>query len=290
MLQPGSFAFRPSEALPYMTLDSLGWTTDAEAGYGNDCRVRSDKGHVIFQYTLSGEGRVDTDGQTWEVPVGSGFLVRVPSEQRYYYPPEGTQPWAFIWLNACGEDVLRMWDRIVEKHGPVVRLSAESQPLALFWEMYRTVSVDRLSDPAELSVLLYRWLLSLLRPDANYAAKETGIHPAIRQAKRFMRDNFARPLALEDIAAHCGVSRSYLCRLFQRKENDSPLAYLQRRRVEAAVTMLRRTDASIQSVGARCGFDSPSYFGKIFRHYLKLTPGEFRRLTIEHPYDTVYLD
>ncbi len=290
MLQPGSFAFRPSEAQPYMTMDSLGWTTDAEAGYGNDCRVRGDKGHAIFQYTLSGEGRVDTGGQTWEVPAGCGFLVRVPSEQRYYYPPEGTQPWGFFWLNVCGEDALRMCDRIVEKHGPIVRLSAESQPIALFWEIYQAVSVDRLSDPTELSVQLYRWMLSLLRSDANYVSKETGMHPAIRQAKRYMRDHFAEPLTLEGIAASCGVSRSYLCRLFQKKENDSPLAYLQRRRVEAAVTMLRKTDDSIQSIGIRCGFDSPSYFGKIFRHYLQLTPGEFRRRTAEHPYDTVYLD
>ncbi len=290
MLKPGSFAFRPSEALPYMTLDSLGWTTDAAAGYGNDCRARSDKGHVVFQYTLSGEGRVDTDGQTLAVPAGNGFLVRIPSEKRYYYPPEGTQPWAFVWLNARGEDAVRMWDRIVDKHGTVFPLSAESLTVALFWDLYRAVSVDRLSDAAELSVHLYRWMLSLLRSDPSHAAKDSDTHTAIRQAKRFMRDNLARPISLEDIAEHCGVSRSYLCRLFQHKENDSPLAYLQRRRVEAAVTMLRRTDASVQSIGSLCGFDSPSYFGKVFRQYLKLTPGEFRRRTIEHPYDIVYLD
>ncbi|MFC4601005.1 AraC family transcriptional regulator [Cohnella hongkongensis] len=291
MLKPGSYAFRAGgEDLPYMTLDSLGWTTDAAHGYGNDGLTRHDRGHAIFQYTLSGEGRIDIGGQTWALPAGSGFLVRVPSEHRYYYPPEGTQPWAFLWLNARGEDALRMWDRMIEKHGPVVRLSAGAQPIEQFWELYRDVSVERLSDSAELSARLYRWMLSFFRRDTNYTSTDAGMHPVIRQAKRFMIDNFARPITLEDIAAHCGVSRSYLCRLFQKKENDSPLAYLQRRRVEAAVTMLRRTDASIQSIGVQCGFDSPSYFGKVFRRYLNLAPGEYRRRTIEYPYDTVYLD
>ena len=138
--------------------------------------------------------------------------------------------------------------------------------------------------------MLYRWGLTLLQPDADRAALETGVHPAIREAKRFMRARFAQPLTLEDIAAHCGVSRSYLCRLFRSKENDSPLAYLQRRRVEAAVTMLRKTDVSVQSIGALCGFDSPSYFGKVFRQHLHLSPNEFRRRKAEYPFDTVFLD
>jgi len=289
MLNPGSFAFMSADDLPFM-LDSLGWTTDAAAGYGNDCRTRRDHGHVIFQFTLSGEGRIDIGEQSYDVPAGSGFLTKIPSEQRYYYPPEGTQPWAFVWLNVRGEDATRMWDRIIEKQGPIVRLSDGSLPLSLFWELYNAVSVEKKTDAAELSVLLYKWALSLLKPDANYDSKDSGVHPAIRQAKRYMRENYASPLTLEEVAARCGLSRSYLCRLFQRTENDSPLAYLQRRRIEAAVTLLRRTDASIQAIGSHCGFDSPSYFGKVFRRYLRLSPGEFRQHKAEYPYDTVYLD
>ncbi|MFC5401520.1 AraC family transcriptional regulator [Cohnella soli] len=291
MLQPGAFAFRLPENLPFLTLDSLGWTADATAGYGNDGRKRRDQGHAIFQYTLNGTGRIDIGSQTYDVPAGCGFLVKVPSDHRYYYPLDGQKPWSFIWLNARGEDALRMWDRMIERQGPIVRLAAGSLPLTLFWELYRAVSVDRRTDAAELSVMLYKWTLSLLKPDANDTSEDiASAHPAIRQAKTYMQDNFASPLTLEDVASHCGLSRSYLCRLFQRIERDSPLAFLQRKRVEAAVTMLRRTDMSIRSIGTQCGFDSPSYFGKIFRQYLHLSPGEFRKRAAEHPYDVVYLD
>lgn len=291
MLNPESFAFRYIDDLPIIRLDSLGWTKDVSIGYGNNGQSRRDHGHVIFQYTISGRGRIDLDGNTYDLPPGNGFFVRVPSRHHYYYPPEGKEPWTFIWLNAQGEDAIGMWERIIERQGPVVRLDAGSQPIILFWDLYRAVSVDRISDPAELSTLLYRWMISLLKPNPNTILDDKAeSHQAISQAKRLIRERYAQPLTLEEIAGESGVSRSYLCRLFQKYEGDSPLAYLQRRRIEVAVTMLRRTDDNIQNIAARCGFASPSYFGKVFRQYMELSPGEFRRRQDEYPFDIVYLN
>ncbi|WP_422661080.1 AraC family transcriptional regulator [Paenibacillus sp. EC2-1] len=291
MLNTGSFAFRYSDDLPIFRLDSLGWTNDASTGYFNDGQHRRDHGHVIFQYTLSGMGRIDLDGQTYDLPPGYGFFVRVPSRHRYYYPVDGKEPWAFIWLNARGEDVIRMWERIIERHGSLLQINESSQPIILFWNLYRAVSVDRISDPSELSALLYRWMISFLGPNLNDISEDTAkSHQAILQAKHVISEKYAQPLTLDEIAAECGVSSSYLCRLFQKEQYDSPLTYLQRRRIEAAVTMLRRTDESIQDIAAKCGFSSSSYFGKVFRQYMELSPGEFRRRQDLYPFDTVYLN
>lgn len=289
-MSSGSFAFRQTRNLPFMTLDSLGWTTDAAAGYGNHGMSRLDHGHVIFQYTLSGEGAIELEDQTYALPSGCGFLVKVPSEHRYYYPAGATVPWAFLWLNAAGEDALRMWDRIIRLHGPIVMLPADSEPIRQMWALYRAVAVERVTDAAALSTLLYRWMLSMLQPDKEYAGGAAPEHPAITRAKQYMRAHYAQPITLEDVARDAGVSRSYLCRLFQQSSKDSPLSYLQRRRIEAAVSMLRRTRDSVQVIGQRCGFDSPSYFGKVFRQYMNIAPHAFRQRAAEYPYDTVFLD
>lgn len=287
-MKMGSFAFRYTEPLPYMLLDTIGWQVANSPNYGNDGQARSDQGHVVFQYTISGEGRIDIDGRSHRLPSGTAFIVKIPSEHRYYYDAECEHPWEFAWLNAKGEDAERLWDRIIERRGNVFDLGANAIALSRFWEMYGAVSVDKLSAPSELSTLLYRFMLALLTADEvpSYAEKSS----TVSRAQQYMKDNYALPLTLEEIAAYCGVSREYLCRLFQKNDLASPLEFLRRRRVEAAVTMLRSTAQSIQEIGKQCGFENPSYFSKIFRTYLGLSPSEFREQRIEYPFDTIFLE
>ncbi|GGD48452.1 AraC family transcriptional regulator [Paenibacillus nasutitermitis] len=289
MLKPGSYAFRYAEPLPYMLLDSIGWQSTCSANYGNEGHARTDHGHVVFQYTLSGEGKIEIGGESSVLHAGKGFLVKIPSSHHYYYAGRQDQPWEFIWLNAKGEDAVRMWERILARKGPIVSLQAGSQTLERFWELYRAVSIDGISDSASLSQLLYGFMLSLLAPETSMAAGPVSPQP-IRRAKDFMREHYARSLSLEEIAANCSISRSYLCRLFQQKEGITPLEFLRRRRVEAAVALLRSTNSSVQEIGRICGFDSPSYFGKVFREYLGLSPREYRIRRQDYPFDTIFLE
>ncbi|MNE96790.1 HTH-type transcriptional regulator ChbR [compost metagenome] len=60
--------------------------------------------------------------------------------------------------------------------------------------------------------------------------------------------------------------------------------------MEAAVSLLRTTDHSIQEIGRECGFDSPSYFGKVFREYMSMTPKDYRLKKLEFPYDAIYYE
>lgn len=288
-MKQGAFAFRFTDALPYLLLDSIGWQSTDSPYYGNDGRERSDFGHIVFQYTLSGEGRIELEGKSYSLTPGKAFLVKVPSDHRYYYSAKTSEPWEFIWLNAKGEDALRMCDRIIEQEGAIFSLHENSLALSSFWDMYKSISEDQLSDCAELSVLLYRFMLSLLTPEAGLTSK-TEHSTIVSKAKHFIKENYALPLSLEDIATHCGVTGAYLCRLFQRNDLASPLEYLRRRRIETAVTMLRTTDLSAQDIGRQCGFDSPSYFSKTFKAYLGFSPREYREQTINYPFDTIFLD
>ncbi|WP_307564225.1 helix-turn-helix domain-containing protein [Paenibacillus sp. V4I7] len=65
------------------------------------------------------------------------------------------------------------------------------------------------------------------------------------------------PLTLDTLSEHCRINKYHICRLFQKSEQTSQLAYLKDRRVEATIALLRTTDLPIHEVGGRCGYESP---------------------------------
>jgi len=57
----------------------------------------------------------------------------------------------------------------------------------------------------------------------------------------------------------------------------SPMVYLKTIRLQNAKKMLSAKELSITQVARQCGFNSVSYFTKLFKEYFNETPKEFMR-------------
>ncbi|WP_151737340.1 helix-turn-helix transcriptional regulator ['Paenibacillus yunnanensis' Narsing Rao et al. 2020] len=289
MSGPSSFAFR-NEDTSILTLDSIGRQTITSPEYSFAGDTRPDSGHVIFQYTLSGQGFIEVEQRTFPLPKGTGFLVKVPSKHRYYYE-EQEEPWEVLWLNLRGHEADRIWELVIEQEGPVIQRAPDSPVITGLLELLGKIAQEKITDKYRLSAMVYNWLLSLVQTSRE-SVKDISPHSStvIQRAKLYMKEHYASPVTLDLLSEHCGINKYHLCRLFQRSGQTSPLAYLRDRRIEAALALLRTTDLPVQEVGRQCGFDSPSYFGKVFLQYMSMTPKEYRMRKLEFPYHAVYYD
>lgn len=93
----------------------------------------------------------------------------------------------------------------------------------------------------------------------------------------YIYENYGSPLTLDDIAASGGVSRSYCSRLFNQHTGLSPIAFLNRHRLEVSLGMLRSSGKSIAEVAQECGFSDQSYFSRMFQKEYACTPKEYRK-------------
>lgn len=101
----------------------------------------------------------------------------------------------------------------------------------------------------------------------------------IKDAITFIQHNYPDNISLEDIAASVFLSKSECCRLFKRTINLTPFEYLTRYRILQACDIMiksQRNDESISYVASLVGFNSASYFNKLFKEYVGCTPTEFR--------------
>ena len=97
------------------------------------------------------------------------------------------------------------------------------------------------------------------------------------RARDAMDRRFAEPLDIPALARIAHVSEAHFIRTFKSTFGETPHRYLQRRRVERSMFMLRETERSVTEICLDVGFASLGTFSRTFREIVGRTPTEYRR-------------
>lgn len=107
----------------------------------------------------------------------------------------------------------------------------------------------------------------------------------IRQMLHFIQTHYAEPINVSAIASAVSISESECYRCFKRMLNAAPADYLLQHRLRAAAGLLAGTDRSISDICLSVGFNSPSYFAKMFKQSLGTSPRAYRSAAREGALD-----
>ena len=99
----------------------------------------------------------------------------------------------------------------------------------------------------------------------------------IKLALQYMQAHFGENLSLDEIAKEAMISRSELCRCFQRTLHMTPKEFLLQYRIRQATVLLQKPEMRILDVAEITGFNSPSHFGVYFHKYMGCSPKEYRK-------------
>ena len=128
------------------------------------------------------------------------------------------------------------------------------------------------SEVLQLLVRLCRGFL------ASAPASSIGADPSrhrfdmVKHTIRFIAQNYARALTLDDICSATGFSKYYLCRTFREATGQTIIDYLNLQRCRSARTMLSSGDCTVSECAEACGYNSPSYFARQYKKYIGELP------------------
>ena len=97
------------------------------------------------------------------------------------------------------------------------------------------------------------------------------------RARDAMDRDYARPLDIRTLARIAVVSEAHFIRAFRATFGETPHRYLQRRRIERAMALLRDTDRSVTQICLDVGFTSLGTFSRTFRAVVGMSPSAYRR-------------
>ena len=123
----------------------------------------------------------------------------------------------------------------------------------------------------------------------------TGVSRAVEeQNRRLLRARdamdraYAQPLDVPTLARLAHVSESHFIRSFRATFGETPNRYLQRRRVERSMFLLRETDRPVTEICLEVGFTSPGTFSRTFREIMGESPTAYRRRAVSRPAPTCF--
>ena len=98
----------------------------------------------------------------------------------------------------------------------------------------------------------------------------------VLRARDAMDRAYFEPLDVRAVASVAHLSRAHFIRSFRAVFGETPHRYLQRRRVERSMFLLRETDRSVTDICVDVGFTSLGTFSRTFREIVGATPSDYR--------------
>lgn len=125
---------------------------------------------------------------------------------------------------------------------------------------------------------IFSWIIRFwyAAADVRDIPLDSGAARIVAQARRYVSDHLA-DATLSGAAAYCGLSYSYLSRVFSRYMKMSFSAYVNQERINHSMRQLSVTDLSVTDIALSLGFSSTSYYIQTFRKLKHISPMQFRK-------------
>ncbi|MDR2434511.1 MAG: AraC family transcriptional regulator [Treponema sp.] len=99
------------------------------------------------------------------------------------------------------------------------------------------------------------------------------------KAKAYMDQHYLQIESLESLCNEVFISKFYLTHLFKKYLGKTPLQYIIQKKLDLAKMFLVESDMTIKDIAARCGYEDPNYFCKLFKKHEGITAMNYRKKT-----------
>jgi len=233
--------------------------------------------HVITR----GRGTFCWSGGRAEVGVGSVFALLPGVHVEYWEDPD--DPWCYSWLHIAGSGI----DGLARGCGftpevPVWRTDRYQDIDRAMRDAWDCLDPKKPSNAYVIQEKLYRFAAICARTSGalRQLYREGGL---VKRAMALVDSQLHTGINVSEIASALKVSRTTLFNAFRKELGQSPVQWLQKRRIERAKDLLRAAgEVRVAGVALSCGFTDEKYFMRAFREMTGCTPSTWRRAALRH--------
>lgn len=227
-------------------------------------------------YCVRGQGELIINNQRCLIAENQGFLI-YPDVAHFY---QGlTKDWTLHILAFNGAACKEILQSLRMDRSGVYHFSDsfifEKHIQNLYW-LHENRSSDR---AMTYSKECYDFLLDISRcisPSSKLVYVQDNV--LILKIITYLDRNYQESISLDSLASVVHLSKDYMCALFKKATGQTIIRCLTNIRIgQARQKLMQYPDLKILDIARQCGFESPSYFGKIFKREVGMTPEQYRK-------------
>ncbi len=122
-----------------------------------------------------------------------------------------------------------------------------------------------------------QWHQDGLAPYITFEGRNDHGDAEIEAAQRWLSQHFSVASPVDEMIKRSKLAERTFKRRFTAATGVAPIAYVQRLRIEDAKRRLERTDASVDEISWRVGYEDPAFFRRLFKRTTGMAPGAYRK-------------
>lgn len=273
--------------------DSLGGIMIEQIQRDYDFNMATKHFHNEYEiyYLLEGEIYYFIDNQTYYVKKGSMIFInrnqihKTAAAKKYYHDR--------ILIHLSEEEMGPLFELMSDididtfflKYNGVLELNDTGQKYieSLLMEVMEEMKKKHTSYEFLIKTKLAELLIFAIRckngenKTLEVETVKTEKHKKIHEIAEFIAENCSDKISLDELSKHFFVSKCYLSRIYKEVTGFTVNEYINIVRIKKAQSLLENTDHTITEISEMVGYDSITYFEKVFKKYIEKSPLKYRK-------------
>jgi len=231
-----------------------------------------------FYFICAGEGSLTIDGHEYTPQAGQWFWMPNGVRQSYSATRKDnllTKYWCHFTAMVGDVDLAQLLDI---PH--FVRVLDPGSVAAKFERLLQNCGSDQFAAPLSIKSAL----LDLIADYLNLAGSTQLSLPAsplggkLQQVVQYIDRNLDCTMTVDNLARIVHLHPNYFSRIFRNHLGQSPIQYINRRRIDKAGILILTTSSTLSEIARQVGIHDIYYFSKQFKEQTGYAPSEYRRL------------
>ncbi len=227
-----------------------------------------------IEYVISGEGTLHLGDADYQLHPGMMFCYGPGVAHRISTNPAKGLTKCF--MDVTGREATNMLLEHLQLPGLVLYISLSQKVLESYEELIH-FGLSSSSYAQDICSHLGRALvLKMLHLAEAYGNHEEPSYVTFRNCREVITSGFLKMSTLEDASRQCGVSSSYLCRLFRKYDHLTPYRYLQGLQMGHAADAMDRGGLRVGEAARLLNYDDVHHFSRTFKRIMGISPAAYK--------------
>lgn len=237
---------------------------------------RQNLNSFLFLVVLDGEGILNYEGTRHRISAGDCVFINCASA--YYHESSATHPWSLKWVHFNGSEAGCYYDYFTSRENPYLFHPRSILP---FTDALEQLYLCQQSKNPLMELTSNKYLTDIVTlcftENEALKRKENTIPDKLKQIHDYISENYEKKLSLEELSEQFFISKYHLSREYKKVYGTTLGNSITSLRLSHAKSMLRFSDASIDTIALNCGFQDSGYFIKVFKKAENMTPLQYRK-------------